>query len=742
MLALTVFLGLIVVGAFVALFDANEYKQELSALVKQQTGRDLQFSGDIALTLYPALGMRLGSMSFSNAPGFGESPMLLVNNASVSVDVLSLLALKPQIAQLVLDGLQLNLQKNAQGQTNWDDLAGAPDKQPAPPSAEGGQKDADKTAAFNLEGAFEGLSITNSRLVWSDAIAGAQYQVEVSSLTTGLIKAEQPFPVNLSMAVASANELNAQLELTTSVLFENQSLHLTGLKLESKATGALIPVDHVAIKLGAEITFSMPDQRLGISALNTQIRTTGGVLTHSETSLTAEAGFDLKDEQLSLGVLDIQSDLQGDAIPNGRVKLGVSAARLELELNKRALGLHDLVFALNENKFQGFVQVEDYTRPAVRFELAADRFDVDKLLGVSDRPEPVPADKQEPAAEDMQIALPMDLLRTLKLDGKLSVGTLIVQHLTLNDILLKVNADKGILKLNPFRMNLYEGTFDSAIELNAQGKQPVYTLKQELSSFKIGKFLKDFMEEDMLSGATDLRLNLSARGEWLSALKASLNGDLDIALKDGAVQGFNLRHKIDSARARLKGDKEPELIEKKTDFSAMSLSAQIRNGVLTSDDLDMQTPLLRVSGKGSVDLVKETLNYLVNAKLVTTLKGQQAGTADELSGLKIPLLISGPWLSPNVDLQLDEIFKARLDAEKEQLKQKLDKQKDALAQKLAAEKASLKAAQEKEIADKKAQLEFKKQQLEAEQKAELAARKKEAEDKARKKLEDKLKKLF
>ena len=127
-LALTVLLGLIIVGAFVALFDANEYKQELSALVKQQTGRDLQFSGDIALTLYPALGMQLGSMSFSNAPGFGESPMLLVNNASVSVDVLSLLALKPQIAQLVLDGLQLNLQKNAQGQTNWDDLAGAPDR--------------------------------------------------------------------------------------------------------------------------------------------------------------------------------------------------------------------------------------------------------------------------------------------------------------------------------------------------------------------------------------------------------------------------------------------------------------------------------------------------------------------------------------------------------------------------------------------------------------------------------------
>jgi len=156
----------------------------------------------------------------------------------------------------------------------------------------------------------------------------------------------------------------------------------------------------------------------------------------------------------------------------------------------------------------------------------------------------------------------------------------------------------------------------------------------------------------------------------------------------------------------------------------------------------MQAPLVRLGGKGSADLVHETLNYLLNAKLVSTFKGQQGGTADELSGLTIPLAIRGSWLSPEIDIQLDELLKARLNAQKQQLRESLDKQKAELAQKLAAEKASLKATQDKALADKKAQLELQQQQAEEAKKAELAARKKEEEEKARKKLEEKLKKLF
>ena len=109
-------------GIFVATFDANQYKQDLSDLVREQTGRELEFFGDVSLTIYPALGMQLGAMSFSNAPGFSAQSMIKVNKASVSVDVASLITFSPQVDQLLLQNLEINLQKNKVGKTNWDDL--------------------------------------------------------------------------------------------------------------------------------------------------------------------------------------------------------------------------------------------------------------------------------------------------------------------------------------------------------------------------------------------------------------------------------------------------------------------------------------------------------------------------------------------------------------------------------------------------------------------------------------------
>ena len=111
-----------IAGIFIATFDANQYKQELSDLVREETGRDLQFHGDVGLTFYPALGMKLGALSLSNAPGFGSEPMIKVNEVSVSVDVASIIAFSPEIDELVLDKLKIDLRKNGKGVTNWDDL--------------------------------------------------------------------------------------------------------------------------------------------------------------------------------------------------------------------------------------------------------------------------------------------------------------------------------------------------------------------------------------------------------------------------------------------------------------------------------------------------------------------------------------------------------------------------------------------------------------------------------------------
>ncbi len=738
-----------VVGIFAVTFDANEYKQNLSVLVKQKTNRDLDFKGDIELTLYPVLGMKLGSMTFSNAPGFGDKPMLAVNHASVSVDVFSILSFSPQVAELIMDGLSVNLQTNKRGKTNWDDLVTESKQKPVSKD-----KDKDTTVRIKadveseLEVAFGGIVMTNADLLWSDAKADVEYQVNIASLLTGKITQDQAFPLQLSMTVNSLNELSSNIELKSDVLLGKQKVTLTSLVIESSATGALIPFDRVLLKLSSNLEFSTLTRQLGLSGFSTSITTSGGALQSSQTRLAGEIGFDLKKQQLTIGVLDISSELEGATIPNGKMKTSLSASQLEMQLNKRSIKLNDLVLALNENKFEGFVKVLDYDKPNINFLLKSERFDLDKLLGETIEPKPVSETGEStesvpaPAAEDLLIQLPMELLRDLKLKGDLEIGTLVTQGLTVNKVILKTGADKGLINLDPISMDLYDGNYVGAATINVQGKQPVYSVKQKLSSFQVGQFLQDLNGEDPVSGNASFIMDITTRGEWLSKLKSNLYGDLSMLVKDGALKGFNLRHKIDSAKARLRRKDKPVLEQRQTDFSALSFSGVIKGGVFSSDNLDMQAPLLRVGGKGSVDIVKETVDYLVNAKVVTTSKGQQGGSADELSGVSIPVAITGSWIAPKIDVQLDEMLKAKLAAKKEQIRRSLAKQKAALKQKLDAEKAKLKASQEKELAAQKLQLEKKRQLEEARQKEKLEEKKQAEIKRAKKKLEEQLKKLF
>lgn len=748
-----ILLVVITVGVFLATFDANQYKQQLSDLVRQQSGRELTFQGDIGLTLYPALGMKLGSLTLSNAAGFGNQPMLSVNRVSASVDVLSILSLKPQVAQLVLDGLNVDLQKNAQGVTNWDDLVkkgeSAAESTPVAPSTE---KPADDKP-MEIAGAFGGLNITNANINWNDAQAGAQYSVRDLSLVSGAVEPEKAFPLSLKLSLSSAQQLASEIQLDTEVLLKNQTLKLSALKLNARANGELIPLHEVKLLLNADVEFAITSNQLSIKGLSTQINTTGGLLSSSAVKLAGEVGFDLNQQHLTIAVLDVSADLAGESVPNQKMRVALSSSQLDMRLDKRSIDLADLVMMLNDNRFEGFVKVQDYAKPALSFKLNSDSFDVDRLTGWV-RPEPVetPATQQSPTSEpapDVEIALPMELLRSLKIDGELGIGKLVAQGLNMQNLLLRVKAADGVIDLNPIRLDLYDGNFDGALSINAQGEKPVYSVHKKLSAFHIGAFLKDFMQKDPVSGLANLQLDVTTQGDWLSQLKSNLNGKVAVAIEDGALSGFNLRAEIDKAKASLQGEKLQDREVQKTDFSALSLSGVINNGVFATDDLILQAPLLRVGGAGTVNLVKESLDYLVNAKVVGTTKGQGAGGLNELAGLLIPVKISGSWLEPELDVQLDDILKKKFDAEKAKIAAEVAEQKAALQAKLAQEKANLKAAQEKKLAAEKEALAKKQQLLEAEHKAKLDAEKKKQQDAldAKKKaeeerLKEKLKKLF
>ncbi len=626
-------------GIFVATFDANQYKQDLSDLVREQTGRELEFFGDVSLTIYPALGMQLGAMSFSNAPGFGAQSMIKVNKASISVDVASLITFSPQVDQLLLQDLEINLQKNKTGKTNWDDLIKS-DTKAATTTESSSTAAKAEGETIEIKGAFGGINMQNAQLLWKDDQAGVEYRINNLDFTTGRITAEAPFDLQLQMEVQTADGIAANIDMNGRIqyLINDAVLNINDFKLEIAAKGSMLPL--------------------------------------------------------------------------GETKIGIVSQTTVLNLQRGNVKLEGLELRLDDSRLNGSINVTDFSKPALTYKLSSELLDIDALLGtppVSQQTEQptvaAPDSEQAASEEDILITLPMELLRTLQMDGELNVKQIKLQNLYLNDVELRAVAKNGLLKLDPINMNLYDGSFAGSVQVDARAKLPKYRVSKTLSAVQIGKLLTDFVGEERITGELAAKVELSTSGEWLSALKKNSNGSMNLMFKDGAVKGFNLRYSIDRAKAKLNKQPLPPEQLQTTDFSALGLSGKIKNGVFSSSDLNLEAPLLRVGGEGKANLNDNTVDYLVKAKLVGTVAGQAGGEADELKGLLIPVSIKGPFASPDIDVQLDEMLRA---AGQAKLKADIDRQKAELEKQLADQKAALEAAKQREIEKQKAVLEAKK----------------------------------
>lgn len=80
-------LCLVAVLAITTVVDPNEYKGEIVQLVREKTGRELMFDGDIELSFLPYLGFSVGPVSLGNGLGFSDSEMVRLKRAEISLQL-------------------------------------------------------------------------------------------------------------------------------------------------------------------------------------------------------------------------------------------------------------------------------------------------------------------------------------------------------------------------------------------------------------------------------------------------------------------------------------------------------------------------------------------------------------------------------------------------------------------------------------------------------------------------------
>ncbi len=332
---------------------------------------------------------------------------------------------------------------------------------------------------------------------------------------------------------------------------------------------------------------------------------------------------------------------------------------LALEASSQSLMLHDIDLQLDDSRLRGEAGLVDLSKQSVRFDLALDAIDLDRYL-----PPDAPEGAATPGAAAGAAAsgAPPEALRALDMQGRLRIGRLVASGLTVSEIEINTRAEGGLIRLAPMSAALYGGRYAGNVQLDARRAPLRITMDESLSGVQIGSLLRDLTgAEERLTGRGDLRARLQADGTTEQEVRRTLNGNAEFRFSDGAVKGVNVAQYLREAAARLRGQPVPaESGPNQTDFTELSGTVRIASGVARNDDLAMRSPLLRVSGDGSANLVSEQIDYRIRASLVGSLEGQGGADRDALRGVTVPIRVGGSFDRPTYALDVETLIAENL----------------------------------------------------------------------------------
>ena len=335
----------------------------------------------------------------------------------------------------------------------------------------------------------------------------------------------------------------------------------------------------------------------------------------------------------------------------------LSGLNVGIKADGQKLALQGLDVKLDDSRIQGNVGISQFNKPLYTFDLNIDKLDLNRYLPATEAKagDSKPAEKTADKAEQ-----PIDLsaLKALNAQGNIRIGWLKYGKTEAKNLNVGLKAQDGLASLDPLNVDVYQGTVRGAVKLDARAT-PAVAIQQSLQNIAVGPLLVDTINNDMLSGNGNVNLNVTAQGNTVTALKKSLGGSVDLRMADGAVKGFDLAGMIRDAKGKLnllKGESNASADNsKKTDFSELTATFNIKNGVAHNDDLAMKAPVFRLTkgeSKGDIDIGKEQINYLAKPTLVNSLKGQGGKDAEQLGSIGIPVKVTGTFAAPKFGVDM------------------------------------------------------------------------------------------
>ncbi len=575
--------------------SSDTLKAQLVAQVKKATGRTLDIKGETHVSFFPDIEVSAEDVTLGNPEGFTTPYLVSLKKLATGAELMPLLKGELKINGITLDGATINLEELKSGAKNWEFT-----KEKLKDTAE------DSTDAPEAQ---EKAPVAQKRFALGDVTItdGAVNMIKPNANVIALSN------IDLTLEGADAN---SPLKLEGSAEYKDEiiSLALDIAKTRDFMDDKLSPIT-AAIKLpGASIDFS-GEARMGESvAANGKLDANAASLPKVLSWATGKKAAGNLPQQIAIsGTVDY--------------------------INK-ILKLSDAKLRADDTKATGTLAINHGSAvPKIAGNLNLGSIDLDKLTGKSGGDTADGASASGKASSGWSTAA-VDLsgLKAVDADLGLAFDKLTSGKFTLGATQAHAAITGGKLALTIKQAQLYNGSLAGVVRASAGG----IGADIKANGIDIDALMTALSGKSRLQGKTNLAMNVNASGNNQAAWVNSLGGNGSLKVNDGALKGINIGSFLRNAPQGKFFTSDSE----STDFSELTATYSIASGVLTNKDLAMKSPALRLGGSGSANLPNKTVNYRLVPIIAETSKGQ--GGKDQVAGLSVPLVITGPWSNPSV----------------------------------------------------------------------------------------------
>ena len=556
-------LGLAVVAAFVAgaialgvvslLIPADTARDAVRAEIKAATGFDPVLGGPVTVSFFPT-----GTVSFGDVVLFGPgraAPALVANRLVARLRSLPLLAGRIEISDIVLDQPQINIDIDADGNSNWTPLL-----------ASLARALADNGNRAGRGAAFAQIHVDKGMMVVRDAIH------DVSETLTGIDLA-LAWPAGAKSFAASGSFLWRDETVDVSFALGDLLSALTG-----KVSSLKLRLSGAPMKIAFDGTMSNSPSLKVDGALSVDAPSLRDAMRWTGNMPPPGGGF-------GRFTLKAKTNLVGS-------NLALSGVNLELD----------------GNVAEGVLSYASTGRRTWQGTLAVDALDLTPYVSTVRL---VTSNNRD--WDRMPIAL--DGLSGFDLDLRLSAAKVTIGDARLGRTAVAANLRGGRLALTIGESQAYKGVITGSVTLAKAKAGAEFKAQVLFANVDLDAALAQLFGIKRLEGKGQLAFAVEAAGESVMAMTRTLNGTAKVTGAQGAITGVNLEQLLRRLERRpLSGS--GDFRSGRTPYDRLSVVLAIAQGAVTVETIRMEGPTVRLGMAGSASIPTRELDFKGTASLV------------------------------------------------------------------------------------------------------------------------------